>query len=207
MFQKFQKSYINLFCNRKILVLFFLITTAYSALSQDIIYKNNGEKIKAKISTITPDEIVYKIFDYPDGPEIRLLKELVFRIEYANGTTEIVNHDESVLSRYSTAEDLRYKGELDAIVNYKGYKPSGTGTFVATLLGGPAFGLVIAIPATLSKPKIKNLNFPDTKLFEKYEYRNGYQRRAYKIKAKRIWVNFFVGTAIFSSIYYLATRE
>lgn len=193
--------------NKTSLVLIFILTITCSGLSQDIIFKNNGEQVRAKISEITPAEIVYKLFDNPEGPQIRLLKELVFRIQYENGVSEIIHHDESILSRYPTAEDLHDKGELDAVTNYKGYKPSGTGTFAAALLASPPLALCVAIPATVSKPRIKNLNYPDSKLFEKYEYRDGYQKRAYKIKVKKIWVNFLVGTAIWSSIFYLATRE
>lgn len=193
--------------NKILLLITVFSVDVYSAFSQDIIYKNNGEQVKAKILEITPVEIVYKLYDNPEGPIIRLLKELVFRIQYDNGTSEIIHHDESILSRYASPEALHDKGELDAVMNYKNYKSSGTGTFVAALLGSPLTGLVVAIPATITKPKLKNLNYPDSKLFEKHEYRDGYEKRAYKIKTKRIWINFMVGSAIWSSIVFLAARD
>lgn len=59
--------------------------------SQDIIVKNNGENIKAKISEVGITEIRYKRWDNLNGPIMVISKQDVATIKYKNGTKEIIN--------------------------------------------------------------------------------------------------------------------
>ncbi len=73
---------------KKILFLSFLIFITKISLSQDTIFKNNGDKIRAKVMEINTEEIKYKRFDFPDGPLYIENKAAVTMIKYANGNKD-----------------------------------------------------------------------------------------------------------------------
>lgn len=56
--------------------------------AQDIIIKNNGDTVLAKIIEIMPDQIRYKRADFPDGPNYLQLKSELAVIRYENGRRE-----------------------------------------------------------------------------------------------------------------------
>ena len=79
--------------------------------AQDIIYKNDGGEIKAKVKEITEETIKYKRYDHLEGPLRNISKREVFMIIYENGkrekfvskkTTE--NQDEDQSSSRQTQE-------------------------------------------------------------------------------------------------------
>lgn len=57
--------------------------------SQDILFKKNGEELKAKVLEVGVSEIKFKHFDYQDGPTIIIEKSELFFIKYENGRKEI----------------------------------------------------------------------------------------------------------------------
>lgn len=59
-------------------------------LAQDVIVKTDGEEIEAKVIEIGLSEIKYKRFDNPEGPIIVITKSDVFKINYENGTYELI---------------------------------------------------------------------------------------------------------------------
>jgi hypothetical protein len=75
--------------------LFFLSALLFPLLSasQDIITKNNGDEIKAKVLEITPNEIKYKRFDYQQGPTIVIPVSDVFMIKYPNGEKQLFKNN------------------------------------------------------------------------------------------------------------------
>jgi hypothetical protein len=69
--------------------------------AQDTIIKKNGDKIIAKVTEVNQNEIKYKRFDLPDGPDFVDSKGSIQAIIYANGYKEVyANHlsNESQLS-------------------------------------------------------------------------------------------------------------
>jgi hypothetical protein len=72
----------------RLLLFFGALLFMSPALAQDIIIKSNGEEVRAKVFELTPDQIKYKLYSYPDGPLITILKRDVFMIKYADGSKE-----------------------------------------------------------------------------------------------------------------------
>ena len=58
---------------------------------QDMITMKNGDKIKAVVLEIGPDQIKYKLFDNIEGPTYTIWKSDAITIEHKNGTKEIIN--------------------------------------------------------------------------------------------------------------------
>lgn len=71
-------------------ILLFLVSTILYQLSiaQDIIIKQNGNEIKAKVLEINDNYIKYKKFEYQDGPVRNINVSDVFMIIYENGKRE-----------------------------------------------------------------------------------------------------------------------
>jgi hypothetical protein len=90
---------------KKLFVAAVLLTALFAAQNangQDIILKNDGSEIKAKVLEITDTQIKYKDFDFQDGPTRNILKTQVFRIAYENGKTEIFTKQTAPVNRELT---------------------------------------------------------------------------------------------------------
>lgn len=79
-----------------LILLFFVIVQA--AISQDIIYLNNGSKVEALVKELNVTTVKYKNFNNQDGPTYVSNKNDILFIEYQNGTIEIINKDPSSIS-------------------------------------------------------------------------------------------------------------
>ena len=75
----------------KIIIILFAFFVSVKGFSQDQLFKKDNSKLEVKIFEITPTEIVYKLFSYPDGPTITILKSEVVLIIYKNGVHEVIN--------------------------------------------------------------------------------------------------------------------
>lgn len=65
--------------------------------SQDIIYTISGGKITAKVLEINPKEIKYKSYSNIEGPNYVINNSDVVLIQFANGTSQIINQDAPAL--------------------------------------------------------------------------------------------------------------
>ncbi|MGI4869977.1 MAG: hypothetical protein ACRYFX_02230 [Janthinobacterium lividum] len=63
---------------------------ARPAAAQDLLTRLDGTEVLVRVLEITPDLVKYKRADNPDGPLISVRKADLFRIRYANGTTELL---------------------------------------------------------------------------------------------------------------------
>ena len=79
-------AYFNLI---KTFSLVFLMLLGFSSMAQDIILKQDGFEIKAKVLEITDQHIKYKDFDFQNGPIRNINIPDVFMITYENGQKEI----------------------------------------------------------------------------------------------------------------------
>lgn len=59
--------------------------------AQDIIHKTDGSEIKAIVEEISETQICYRLFDNQSGPVRTIGLSSVFKIAYANGTTEVIS--------------------------------------------------------------------------------------------------------------------
>ncbi len=62
----------------------------------DIIILKNGDEVKAKILEVGTKEVKYNICDDEDGPLFTIKKSDIFKIKYANGTSEVMSKRSSV---------------------------------------------------------------------------------------------------------------
>ena len=74
-----------------LLILVTAIGFGIIANAQDIILKQDGSEIKAKVLEITDQQIKYKEFDFQDGPIRNINASEVFMITYENGKKEVFN--------------------------------------------------------------------------------------------------------------------
>lgn len=80
---------------KKINLLFGILFITFYASAQDIIYKTDGNEIKAKVIEITIDAIKYKNFEQSEGPTRDILISDVFMIIYENGEKEVFKTKEN----------------------------------------------------------------------------------------------------------------
>jgi len=73
---------------KKMLILIFSLYFQNISFAQDIIYKTDGNEIKAKVIEIYESSIKYKNFDQQEGPIRNISQSQVFMIKYQDGKTE-----------------------------------------------------------------------------------------------------------------------
>ena len=61
--------------------------------AQDIITKQDGGTVRAKVSEVNTESVRYKKFELPDGPDYVLVASEVFMIKYENGNRDIFEKD------------------------------------------------------------------------------------------------------------------
>jgi hypothetical protein len=76
---------------KKLLLSIVIFLTVSIAFAQDVITLKTGTDIQAIVQEVGIDEIKYKKFDNPNGPNYILQKSEVFRITYANGSRDVFN--------------------------------------------------------------------------------------------------------------------
>ena len=70
------------------ILILLLAGVSHNVTAQDIIYKENGQQVKAKVKEITEVSIKYKRYDHLEGPLRNIPKREVFMIIYENGKRE-----------------------------------------------------------------------------------------------------------------------
>ena len=103
-----------------------------SAAAQDVVVMKNGEAVKAKVSYVGPDTIIYKLYDEPKGAEYETLKSDVAAIHYESGRVEVMDsgktsYDALLYGNASVAEGIvpgmKYR-ELKKIYDFREYVPT-----------------------------------------------------------------------------------
>jgi len=74
---------------KNLLILIAVIGFGIIVNAQDVILKQDGSEIKAKVTEITDQQIKYKDFDFQDGPTRNIKISEVFMITYENGKKEV----------------------------------------------------------------------------------------------------------------------
>ncbi len=191
---------------KKTFLLVVQILFATFCFSQDVIIKANGEEIKSKILEVNQTEVKYKNFDYQSGPSYTISKSEIFMIRYQNGTKDVFNDTKSktgtIISVMPT-EEMRTKGREDAINYYRGRNSGAGWTMATSIITSPLFALIPAIACSSSEPSDENLNAPNDKLMRDAEYKRAYVDESRKIKKKKIWKNFGIGSGIWLGVILL----
>ena len=154
---------------------------------QDLITKKNGEDIKAKVTEVTLSEIKYKKFENLEGPIYSLLIKDVLIIRYENGSKDLFTQDTPSISNFE-------QGQLDASKFYYVPKSDESLVLTTTSLLTPLVGGIAAAIESNKEIKDENLNYLNKALINNTEYTNGYKQMAIKIRKKKIYNKFLLGT-------------
>ncbi len=179
-----------------VITLIICVITLKCCFAQDIIKKNNGEKLDVKIVATSKTEITYivKTVDQKDSV-ISIDKQLCYSIQMAGQTEEILFAREKELAKIVTKADSleEYRqGKQDANEYYTKYKKPGRLVLVTSLIS-PIVGLVPAIVSTSTKVKEENKFYPDPVGTKIDLYYKGYSKEAKKIKVNVVWKNWTIG--------------
>lgn len=79
-----------------------LLLCQYS-FSQDVILKNDGATILAKVMEVTTSEVKYKRFENLEGPTYSILKNELSNITYENGTKDVFSSGNNFTNNTSTS--------------------------------------------------------------------------------------------------------
>lgn len=156
--------------------------------AQDMITKKTSEDIKAKILEVTTTEIKYKKFENQTGPTFSILKSDVLMVRYENGSKDVFTNVQSGSS------DMVEKATQDAINNYKGQNSGAGWTATTSILTSPVLGLIPAVLCSSAEPDVSNLNVSDKELMKNDAYNKAYREQAHKIKKRKVWKNFGIGS-------------
>jgi hypothetical protein len=72
-----------------------LLFTMTRALGQDIIVKNDGNEIKAKVEEVLDTEIKYRKSDNLSGPVYTMKKSEIFMVKYENGSKDVFGNQQT----------------------------------------------------------------------------------------------------------------
>lgn len=124
--------------------------------AQDIIVKNNGEEIQAKVLNINETQINYIKWSNQNGPTYTIAKSDVFMIKYENGEKDVFGHTDAptvsnsaitpntpTLSTQLSQNNLKFIKQEDLFKKGKRFKRGGTAWMIISgigMLGGCVVG-------------------------------------------------------------------
>ena len=99
--------------------------------AQDTITRKDGQDIIAKVLEVNTNEIVYKLYDEPDGPTYVVNKSEILLIRYESGRNEVINNNHAASELFYTDREpveglsagMKYR-QLKQLYNYKEYTPA-----------------------------------------------------------------------------------
>lgn len=179
---------------KRIIVILFLAFAGLSVvLAQDIITLRSGIDMKARILKLNPKDVIFipeNSFD-----TVNMLREEISKLQYNTGIAIYLTEDiNPVMVNDQGNDSLFTLGQIDANRYYKGYRPAAIVTMISCL-SFPC-GLIPAIACSATPPSMKNLGYKDPQLMESQSYYEGYSKTAHKIKKKKVWEGFAIGTGI-----------
>ncbi len=172
-------------------LLFFAFISIYSAVAQDIISLKSGNDLKGKIIRLNPKDIVF----IPTGVSdtIIMWRDDVVKLKYQNGTIINLADDKKISENPGTVYDsMYYAGVSDAAKYYTGYKGASTGVLVSGLIF--PFNIIPAIVCSATTPDEQSLGYRDSTQMKNPAYNYGYKNQAHKIKKKKVWTNYAIGS-------------
>lgn len=92
-----------------LLLIFTLYISIHNACAQDVLYTTAGNKILAKVLEINTNEIKYKEFINLEGPAYVIYNTDVVLIQFANGSTQIINPNAATLKPVKTETEISSK--------------------------------------------------------------------------------------------------
>lgn len=186
-----------------ILAFMILLLICTAGFAQDTIYLHTAEAIPSQVLEITVEEVKFKKMSNLNGPIYTYTKKMISKIRYENGSEEVFDNftyyqPHEIVKTDSLAishpTNMYVRGQRDASHFYTNYQGAQIGTGVTASLAGPVMGLIPAVILSSTPPKDFNLNYPDPTLIQNHDYYIGYSTEAQRIKAKKTWKGYGIGT-------------
>lgn len=177
---------------RRVIVFLLLLITGLSAImAQDIISLKSGGEMKARILSLNLKSVAFIPENSSDT--ISLLRDEITRLHYSSGINIYLSENEMPIRINVPGNDSLFDlGKIDAARYYKGYKPAAIATMISSIYF--PFGLIPAIACSATPPSMSHLGYKDQKLMENSSYYEGYTKTAHKIKKKKVWGGFAIGS-------------
>jgi hypothetical protein len=179
---------------KKVITILILAITGFSgAFAQDILTLRSGKELNVRIIRINPKDVTY--FNENATDTIHIKREEIAKVHYKTGTIiYLADLEMPQISDEPVIDSLYRLGEMDAVKYYKGYKPAAIGTLLTSFM--IPFGLIPAVACSSTPPAPASLGYRDTKLIENSSYYAGYADKSFKIKKKKVWRNFAIGSGV-----------
>ena len=176
---------------RSFVFLFLSFAGIYVVIAQDIISLKSGGEMKARILSLNPKNVIYIPENSFDTAS--LLRDEITSLIYSSGISIYLSEIEiPSLTNVPGNDSLFVLGKIDATRYYKGYKPAAIATMISSIYF--PFGLIPAIACSATPPSMSRLGYKDQKLMENSSYYEGYTKTAHKIKKKKVWGGFAIGS-------------
>jgi hypothetical protein len=189
----------------------------YGVKAQDSIRVTSGKVIYGTVVGKTPYEVTYRKQRlsrskyYVTGNKVRMSTSKITEIIYANGSRDTVmplmKHGNDTGARYFDKDNFYRLGANDAALYYHNYTGATTGTLLATILGSPLVGAIVATSTSLSNPNPHSLTYPNGELLKYESYRDGYSKKARHMKAGNVWINWGIGCFVSAAFYLMLTHK
>ncbi len=133
-----------------------------------------------------------------------LPSNILYRYQYTD-TASVLGHVAPLVMAipgdFRYVADICLKAKTDCRQYYKMWKASTFGTLFFTIVN-PVASLSVAVPASLTPPRIENLGLSDVDMLEDELYFHTYRKEAKRLKSKRIWTAYGIGFGIHVGILF-----
>lgn len=136
--------------------------------------------------------------------KFKIPTSIMYRYVYTDTSSVIGQMEPLMMSRQSDFDyvsQICIKAKLDTRANYKMWKASTFGTLFLTI-ASPVASLGLAVPASLTPPRIENLGLSDVDMLQEGIYFHTYRQEAQRLKNKRIWTAYGIGLGIHVGIIF-----
>jgi hypothetical protein len=181
---------------KQLLVIIFFAGLASSAAGQDYLLTFDSTVYKGHITRRTSESIDFQLDD-STGAVLEMATDSLLMVTRETGGLLVFHNAGSIAEKamYSNGLSLYDIGAAHAHQYYDQYDEAQYSTLAISLVAPPA-GLVFAIISASTTPSKRNLGFPSSTLWDSYQYRQGYARKARKIKGHKVWDKFGLGLGI-----------
>ncbi len=180
---------------KRLLITLLFYCCSISSQAQDLIVTKLGDTIQVKIVELNKLGVHFKKYNKPHGLVYTIHKSRIAFIQYENGTVDSLDNKHRDSPLQTIVGDPYKAGVTDAQKYYQGYKSAGTGTLIVGLLS-PLGGLIPAIACSSTKPRERNLEYPNPDFMQNPAYADGYRRQAKLTKQGRVWTNWGVAFGV-----------
>lgn len=103
------------FMKKLFLLVLLLCGVCAAGRAQDIITRQDGIDIQAKVTEILPEVVKYKWYDYLDGPVFTIRRSDILIIRYENGTNEVFGQQAAVPAQAASPQP---KADIPAMASF-----------------------------------------------------------------------------------------